>query len=157
MKHSFKAKIYSVGINWCVDVPRRITKQLTAERGHIKIKGQINGFTFTKTLMPVKSSPYRLFVNQAMMKGGGTALGKTAAFKIEQNPNKAIKKYAAPKLLIEQLNKNKLTSDFNNLTPSRKKDILKYLSYIKTTETLSKNVDKLVKQLRDKKKNVRIP
>src|SRR5688500_17510328 len=111
MKHSFKAKIYSVGINWCVDVPRRITKQLTAERGYIKIKGEINGFTFTKTLMPVKNSPYRLFVNQAMMKGGGTALGKTASFKIEQNSDKAIKKYAAPKLLIEQLNKTKLTSD----------------------------------------------
>jgi hypothetical protein len=157
MKHSFKAKIYSVGINWCVDVPRRITKQLTAEKGYIKIKGQINGFNFTKTLMPVKNSPYRLFVNQAMMKGGGTALGKTATFKIEQNPDKAIKKYAAPKLLMEQLKKNEVTSDFNNLTPSRRKDILKYLSYIKTTETLSKNISKLIKQLRDKETNVRIP
>lgn len=154
MKHSFKAKIHSVGINWCVDVPRRITRQLTAEKGYIKIKGEINGFSFTKTLIPVKKSPYRLFVNQAMMKGGATALGKMATFKIEQNPDKKIKRYTRPKALTEQLTKNKLTSDFNNLTPSRKKDILKYLSYVKTNETLSKNVAKLIKQLRDKEKNV---
>ena len=126
MKHAFKAKIYSVGINWCVDVPIRITTQLTAEKGYIKIKGKINGFSFTKTLIPVKNSPYRLFVNRAMMKGGATALGKMATFVIEQNPDKKIKRYAAPRLLTEQLTKHKLTSDFNNLTPSRKKDILKY-------------------------------
>lgn len=157
MKHTFKAKIYKTGINWCVDVPTKITELLTAERGRIHIKGQINGFDFTKTLMPVKNEPYRLFVNQAMMKGGKTALGETAIFEIEQNNEKEDKEYSTPLLLKEQLKKEQLTTAFDSLTASRKKDILKYLSYVKTEETLLKNIYKIITQLKNKEKNVRIP
>ncbi len=157
MKHIFKAKIYQTGINWCVDVPTDITELLTAEKGRINIKGQINGFDFTKTLMPVKNELHRLFVNQAMMKGGKTALGQVATFKIEHDTEKIVKEYPTPLILIEQLKKHQLTTAFDNLTASRKKDILKYLSYVKTEETLLKNIDKLIAQLKNKEKNVRIP
>lgn len=105
MKHTFKAKIYKIGINWCVDVPTKITELLTAEKGRINIKGQINGFEFSKTLMPVKNEPHRLFVNQAMMKGGKTTLGETATFEIEQDSEKADKEYPTPLMLTEQLKK----------------------------------------------------
>lgn len=157
MKHSFKARIYKTGINWCVDVPSKIIKQLTADKGRFHIKGQINGFDFIKTLVPVKGRPYRLFVNQAMMKGGGTAVDKTAGFKIEPNKKKAVKAYRAPKALTEQLKLHKLTQEFKAITPSRKKEILKYLSAIKTEEILLKNVDKVIRQLKNKEKHVRIP
>ena len=157
MKHTFKAKIYKTGINWCVDVPTEITELLSAEKGRINIKGQINGFGFTKTLMPVKNEPHRLFVNQVMMKGGKTALGQIATFKIEQDTEKTVKEYPIPLILTEQLKKYQLTKAFDNLTTSRKKDILKYLSYIKTDETLLKNINKIITQLKNKEKNVRIP
>jgi Bacteriocin-protection, YdeI or OmpD-Associated/Domain of unknown function (DUF1905) len=156
-KFEFRAKIYKTGINWCVDVPTKITILMTAEKGRINIKGQINGFNFTKTLMPVKNAPHRLFVNQLMIKGGRTALSETATFKIEQNTEKIIKEYPIPKLLIEQLDKQQQAKNFNTLTASKKKGILKYLSYIKTEETLVKNIDKLINQLKNKEKNVRIP
>jgi hypothetical protein len=157
MKHIFRAKIYQTGINWCVDVPTKITKLLTSEKGRITIKGQINGFDFTKTLIPVRNAPHRLFVNQRMMKGGGTALGKTAAFQIEQDSKKANKEYAIPALLVELLHKHKLISDFENLTVSKRREILKYLSYIKTEETLLKNISKLVVKLKNKERDIRIP
>lgn len=157
MKHTFKAKIYQTGINWCVDVPAEITELLTAEKGRINIRGQINGFDFTKTLMPVKNATHRLFVNQQMMKGGKTALGQVASFKIEQDTERKVKEYPTPALLTEQLKKHQLTRSFDDLTNSRKKDILKYLNYIKTEETLLKNIDKLLTQLKNKEKNVRIP
>lgn len=157
MKHTFKAKIYQTGMNWCVDVPTEITKLLTAEKGRINIKGQINGFDFTKTLMPVKNGPHRLFVNQAMMKGGKTALGQVATFKIEQDAERAVKEYPMPLILTEQLKKHQLTTAFDNLTASRKRGILKYLNYVKAEETLLKNIDKLIIQLKNKEKNIRIP
>jgi len=156
-KFEFTGKIYKTGINWCVDVPPKITALMTAGKGRIKIQGQINGFYFTKTLMPVKNAPHRLFVNQAMMKGGKTALGEIAIFEIEQDKKNVIKEYPEPKLLLEQLNKHKLNEQFKLLTASRKKEILKYLSYLKTEETIVKNIDKLIKQLKNKEKNVRIP
>lgn len=157
MKHTFKAKIYKIGINWCVDVPTETTELLTAKKGRINIKGKINGFEFTKTLMPVKNGPYRLFVNKAMMKGGKTALGEVATFEIEQDNKKVNKEYPIPLQLIKRLKKEDLTKEFDNLTSSRKKAILKYLNYVKTEETLLKNIDKLITQLKNKEKNVRVP
>lgn len=156
-KYTFNAKIYKTGINWCVDVPVEITDQLICKKGKIDIKGEINGFSFIKTLIPVKNNPFRLFVNQAMMKGGNTALNEIASFIIEHDKEKVIVDYEMPTLLTEQLNKNQLTTDFNNLTASKRKDILKYLSYIKTEETLLKNIDKLITQLKNKEKGIRIP
>jgi len=104
MAHSFRAKIYQLGINWCIDVPARITRHMTPEKGYIRIKGIINGYHFTTTLVPVKNGPYRLFVNALMMKGGSTAVGKTARFEIEQDfRKKEVMEYAMHPLLQQQL------------------------------------------------------
>lgn len=156
-KYKFSAKIYQTGINWCVDVPFKITNCLIIEKGRINIKGEINSFVFTKTLMPVKNSTHRLFVNKTMMDGGKTALGEVAIFEIEQVYNKEVKEYTIPRLLTEHLVQSNLMTDFHNLTASKRRAILKYFSYIKTEETLMKNIDKLIIQLKNKEKNVRIP
>jgi hypothetical protein len=147
MKHQFKAKIYEIGINWAVDVPKAISAQMKAEKGYIRIKGQINGFNFIQTLVPVKDAPYRLFVNQLMMKGGKTAIGKEADFTIEQNDTPVEQIYPLPKLLADSLSQHQLEKEFEQLSRFRKKDILKYLSYVKTEETMRKNINKIIAQL----------
>lgn len=157
MTHHFEAKIYKIGINWAVDVPAEITAQLKSEKGYIRIKSQINDFDFIQTLVPVKNNPYRLFVNLIMMKGGKTALGEIAIFNIEQNETELVKMYPMPALLLSILNKENLNDHFNALSEARKKDILKYLSFIKTEETMVKNIDKLIQKLKNKDKDVRIP
>lgn len=157
MLFQFRAKIYKTGINWCVDVPEKITAQLEKVKGYIRIKGFINDFEFKTALVPVKGAEHRLFVNGLMMKGGKTALGKIAAFSIEQNKTKIEQEYPFPPLLKKTLTNHGLTKNFNELSPIRKKDILKYLYYIKTEETLIKNIEKVISQLSHKEKNVRIP
>jgi hypothetical protein len=157
MKHSFSEKIYQTGINWCVDVPQSLTSKMLPEKGYIKIKGDINGYPFHKNLVPVKNAPYRLYVDGTMMKGGNTSLGSVAHFTIEQDFTPKEKTYPIPALLTSTLKKHKLTKQFEGLTPARKKDILKYLYYIKTEETILKNIHKLVTQLSNKEKNPRIP
>lgn len=156
-KYKFKAKIYKTGINYCVDVPGEITSEMIATKGYIKIKGTVNKFPFTKSLVPVKNGLYRLFVNIPTLKGANTEVGNTAEFEIEQDFKVIKKEYPIPKMLTEQLKKKELLDDFNNLTESRKKDILKYLNYIKTEETLRKNIEKLITKLENKEKNPRIP
>lgn len=156
MMLKFKARIYKSGINWCVDVPVKITSQLEVSRGYIRIKGKINGFVFSTTLIPVRKSPYRLFVNGIMMKGGQTAVGKVAYFEIEQDRRKFDESYSFPAKLKNELRKHGLMKAFSAQTDSRKKDILKYLSNIKTEATLTKNIVKVVAQLKESNK-VRIP
>ncbi len=157
MELKFKAEIYKVGINACVDVPESVTEKMAPKNGYIKVKGFINGFEFSKNLVPVKNKPYRLFVNIPMLKGGQTELGKTAEFEIAQDFNAKKKSYPMPKMLTDKLTDKNLTSDFSNLTDSRKAEILKYLNYIKTEKTLERNIDKLIGKLERKEKNIRIP
>ncbi len=157
MELKFKAKIYKVGINACVDVPESVTKKMTPEKGYIKVKGLINGFEFSKNLVSIKNKPYRLFVNIPMLKGGQTELGKTAEFEIAQNFNPEKKSYPMPKMLTDKLINKKLKLDFDKLTKSRKTEILKYLNYIKTEKTLERNIDKLIGKLERNEKNIRIP
>jgi len=157
MTHPFQAQIYQTGINWCVDVPVEITVQLQSKKGYIKIKGEINGFAFTQTLVPVKNAPYRLFVNGIMMKGGKTALGEVADFSIEQDLEAETREYPVPAALSEALSQHNLTDVLHSLKPHHKKEILKYFSFIKTETTLQKNIDKLIRQLMDNPGNVRIP
>ncbi|MCZ4695350.1 YdeI/OmpD-associated family protein [Ancylomarina euxinus] len=155
--YRFKAEIYKTGINYCVDVPAQVTSKMTATKGYIKIKGRVNQFLFKKSLVPIKNGLFRLFVNMPTLKGANTALGKTADFEIEQDFEMIIKEYPVPEMLTEQLTKAKLIEDFNHLTPSRRKNILKYLSFIKTEKTLQKNIEKLISQLHNNEKNPQIP
>lgn len=156
-KYNFKSTIYKVDINACVDVPKRITDEMESRKGYIKIKGKINGFGFNKNLVPVKNKPYRLFVNIPMLEGAEVKPGDTANFVIEQDFKVKKKSYPRPKKLTEILKDKKLLDDFNNLTESQKRNILKYLNDIKTEKTLERNIKKLIDQLENKETNIRIP
>lgn len=157
MTYRFKAKIYKIGINWAVDTPKSITDRLTPKKGYISIKGEINDFNFIQTLVPVKNAPYRLFVNRLMMKGGKTALGETATFVIGQNHTLVEEIYPMPEILANALTKHLLHDQFNTLSAARRKDVFKYLNYLKNAQTIQKNIDKLIVQLHNKDKNARIP
>ena len=149
MKFGFRAKIYKVGINLCVDVPRRITAQMTSNRGYIPVKGRIKEYRFEQTLVPVKNRPYRLFVNGLMLKGSGSSLGDSVTFSIEQTSAKR-KDSLMPRDLKRKLVETKLMSAFAKLIPSRQKEILRYLNYLKTPEAKARNINKVLDLLKDK-------
>jgi hypothetical protein len=158
MKYRFDAEIYKTGINWCVDVPGVICNQLIVEKGYIRIKGTINGFEFRKSLVPVKGKPYRLFVNLLMMKGGKTALGRSAVFEIEQDTEPVIRQvFPMHDELGVRLKATHLEENFESLTDARKRDIPRYLHQIKNRDILIKNIEKVIRQLENKLRDVRIP
>jgi hypothetical protein len=147
MKFAFKARIYKVGINPCVKVPRKITTQMTPLRGYIFVKGRIEQHNFTQTLVPVKGAPYRLFVNGPMLKGSGVRVGDTVHFTVEQDTNQSSTKVTIPRYFKDRLDKSGVWEAFRNLTPSRQKEILKYLSFLKTSESRERNMVKVIGQL----------
>ena len=150
MKFSFKAKIYIVGVNPCVKVPQRITKKLEATKGYIPIKGKIEKHFFQQTLCPVKGEGYRLYVNGPMLKGAGVKVGQTAHFAIEQDSLERNKNHPIPALLKKKLEENGLLDTFQHLTPSRQKEINRYLNNLKSEEALAKNVVKMINVLKGK-------
>ena len=149
MKFTFRARIYKVGINACAEVPRKITDRMKPQRGYIPVKGHIDGFAFEQTLVPVKDGPYRLYVNGLMLNGSESKLGDTAKFTIQQTAAKR-KDEVMPSTLKRKLEETKLLSSFEQLTPSRQKEILRYLNYLKTPEAKTRNINKVVAFLKDK-------
>ena len=147
MKFNFRAKIYKVGINPCVEGPRRITGRMIPQRGYIPITGHIDNFPFEQTLVPVKDAPYRLYVNGLMLKGSGAKVGDTLSFSIEQTTAQR-KDETMPADLRSKLVKAKLLSAFGQLTPSRQKEILRYLNYLKTAQAKKRNIDKVLSLLK---------
>ena len=154
---TFKATIYRIGINLVVDVPAKVTNKLKATKGQIKVQGTVNGFPFHTTLMPVKDKPYLLYVNTPMLKGTGAVEADTVKFSLAQDLNHYEHHYPMPEILTRKLRDEKLTDQFDQMTVSRKKDILKYLSYVKTEETMLKHISSLLQRLKKGEKNIRIP
>ena len=89
----FKARIYKVGINPCVEVPATVTAKMKPAKGYIRVTGKINGFDFRQTLCPIKDAPYRLYVNFIMLKGGQAKLGDIASFSLTQDFTEQKKMY----------------------------------------------------------------
>jgi hypothetical protein len=150
MKYVFKAEIYKVGINPVVDVPGKISSQMKPVKGYIPVKGMINGHWFHQTLCPIKDSPYRLYVNGPMMKGANVELGSKAKFEIEYDDRPPKDAITMPVMLEKRLKKEKLTGIFNSLTPSKQKEVFKYLSSLKSKESKERNIEKVVTSLKNK-------
>ena len=140
-----------MGINPCVKVPWHITGQLMATKGYIPVKGKIEKHSFRQTSVPVKDGEHRLYVNAPMLKGAGVKVGDVASFAIEQGPAKPAKSTDMPPALLKALKKTGFLSVFENLIPSRQKEILMYLNYLKTEEALTRNINNVVNQLKSRK------
>ena len=151
MKFRFEAEIYKVGINPCVDVPSQITDRMEASKGYIRVRGKINSYSFRQTLVPVKNSDYRLYVNGMMLKESNSKVGDTVLFEIEEDPSKKVMTVSMPKAFKKALQENGLFKQFKDLVPSRQKEILMYLKHLKTEEALLRNISKVVAQLKNKK------
>ena len=145
---SFKAKIYKVGINPCAEVPSSITRTMNAYKGYIRVKGKIQNHPFQQTLVPVKNKEYRLFVNGSMLKGSGSKVGDVVLFFIEQDLARKNDIQKMPKSFRNRLEIENLHEKFKALTPSRQKDILRYLNYLKTEIALDRNIEKVINQLK---------
>lgn len=157
MPFTFKAKIYKVGINPCVKVPARITNTMQPVKGYIPIKGKIENHSFKQTLVPVNGAPYRLFINGPMLKGANVKLGQTVRFVIEQNFQSRKREFPMLPAFKAELDKHELYLQFKKLTSHRQKEILKYLNYLKTEESLLRNIAKIIAQLKKKSTKVAIP
>lgn len=145
MTQKFSAKIYKLGINPCVDVPKRVSRAF-GQRGYVRIKGLLNNQPIQATLVPKGNFTHRLFLNTDMRKRANLEVGDTArlTLDIDERPRTV----PMPEEFAAALKENPKARDvFKRLTPSRQKEILTYLNWIKRPETLKRNVDKAVAML----------
>jgi hypothetical protein len=93
---------------------------------------------------------WRLYINGEMRQAAGVDLGDQPKVQIEFDP--VPRKEGMPSKLIHALSRNKLAKTaFENLAPSRQKEILRYLNNMKTETSLERNIEKVIQHLAGKK------
>ena len=117
-------------------------------KGPIPVRGKVNGAEFRQTLVKYAGA-WRLYVNGVMLKASGTTVGDEVRIEVEFDPSPL--EVEMPDALVEAFGRDRFAREaFDRLTPSRQKEILRYIGSLKTTEAIEKNVECVVRQLRDK-------
>jgi hypothetical protein len=147
MSQRFRAEIFRVGINPCVDVPQEVSAALGRKR-YIPVVGTLNGAPFRSGLVSLGGGRHRLFIDTEMRRDAGVDVGDRAEMVLEYDPEPRIE--PAPEQLTRSLEANPAAREaWEGLTPSRRKEILRYLNSLKRPESLHRNVEKVIQELLD--------
>jgi len=150
MKKRFSATIFKHGINPCVDVPQEVS-QAFGIRGNIPVLGTLNGQPFRATLVPLGGGHHRLYINGEMRKAARVDTGDEVTITVDLDPQPQARAPAIPPALTQALESNpEAKAAFEALTPSRRKEILAYLNYLKRPDSVQRNVDKVIALLMKK-------
>ena len=82
--HRFRVKLYAIGVNRCVDIPREVTDALGGET-HIRVKGTVGGETFRSNLAPRGGGKHRLFVHSGIWRKLSIDVGDVVDVEIERD------------------------------------------------------------------------
>ena len=150
----FSAKIEIIGINPFVYLPENVLQsifiQAGKDKGKIPVKIEIDGHEFTQTLIKY-SGHWRLYLNTPMRQSAKKEVGDKAVFDIRFDPEE--RTIPAHPKFIKALKENKSAKKiFDNLRPSLQLEILRYLSFLKTEESIERNVGKAVNFLLGKQR-----
>jgi len=150
--HNFKAKIDIIGVNPFVLLPAAVLtsifKQAGKDKGPIQVRGTIDGHRFIQTLVKY-SGHWRLYINTPMIKATRKKVGDTVFLQIQFDPEERI--FPVHPKLATALNKNKKANDaFEKLSPSRRKEIVRYIGFLKTETSVDKNVERAIQFLSGK-------
>lgn len=144
--YNFKAEIEIIGVNPFVYVPHdilhKILNDAEKDKGHIPIKGTINGKPYKQTLVKY-SGEWRFYINTSMLKNSPKRIGEVIDITLEFDPES--RDIAPPEKFIEVLNQNKeAKAVFDGLPASRRLEIVRYLAKLKTEEIREKNIQRAI-------------
>lgn len=148
-EYAFSPKIKIIGINPYVSVPPKVLRSLFndagKDKGPIPIKGNVNGKSYLQTLMKY-AGEWRLYINTTMLPRSPERVGEKIDIVISFDPTE--RKIEMHPMLKKALAQNKAAKAiFEKLSPSRRKEIVRYISNLKSEEKIKANVEKAIKYL----------
>lgn len=152
----FKAKLEIIVGNPFVFIPSKILKnvfqQANKNKGAIPVRGEVNGKTYQQTLVKYRGD-WRLYINMKMLKNSPKRIGELIEVDIEFDPSdRTINPH--PKLL-KALAGNKEANDvFEKLSPTKQKEIVRYISNLKTEKSVDRNIIRAINFLLGKERFV---
>lgn len=135
------------------DVLEALFEQAGKKTSPISIKGKINGARFQQSLVRYMGD-WRLYVNIIMAKAAkikfiksiSEIVGNETTFEIQFDTKPPI--YKMVTLLKNSLDNNPVAkANWEKLTPSRQKEVLRYFSWLKSDEAKERNLKKIIEML----------
>lgn len=153
----FSAPVQIVNGNPYVRPPDAVLQSIFAqaekETAPIPVKGKINGAKFQQTLVRYDGD-WRLYVNIIMAHAAKIDFEKSITeivgreVEIEVAYDEHPPTFEMVDFLKEALEKNKRAkTNWENLTPSRQKEVLRYFSWLKSDDAKQRNLNKLLEAL----------
>jgi len=166
--NSFSQKISIIIGNPYVRPPDKVLnsifKQAGKSKGPIPVRGTINGAEFIQTLVKYQGD-WRLYVNMIMLKAAGikfppsnisSVVGTKVKIEVEFDPSS--REFPLNPKLGKALEKSKKAKQaYEALAPYRKKEINRYLGFMKSKESVDKNVGKIILHLLGKETDTLYP
>lgn len=145
-QHHFSADIQIIGINPYVSVPDPILyaifKDADKDKGPIPICGTINQKPYQQTLVKY-ARQWRLYINTLMLENSPKRIGEKIDVSVAYDPR--VRTLEMHPMLKKALDDNQRAKTvFENLAPSRRKEIIRYISFLKTEEKIKYNVEKAI-------------
>ncbi|MFQ5951639.1 MAG: DUF1905 domain-containing protein [Candidatus Geothermarchaeales archaeon] len=145
MVKRFSATIRKVGVNPCVDVPRRVSEAF-ARRGYVPVLMTLRGLAFRATLVPTGGGRHRLYINDEMRRKADVDVGARIRLALELDTEP--RTIPMPEELALALKRDKTAElAWERLRPSHRRDVLAYLNSLKRPESLARNIEKLMGRL----------
>lgn len=134
------------------EILENIFQQANRRKGHIPVKGTINGKPFQQTLVKYRGD-WRLYINMVMLKNSPKRRGEKIKLRIEFDPSdRTIEPHPKwSKALTENKEANEV---FEKLSPSRQKEIVRYISNLKSEQSIDRNVERAINFLLGKERFV---
>ena len=138
----FSAQLEIIVGNPFVFVPQNILNSLfhqaQKDKGTIPIHGTINGKAYQQTLVKY-SGDWRLYVNMNMLKNSPKRIGEVIHVEVEFDPSD--RTILPHPQLVQALKEHPEANDvFQKLSPSKQKEIVRYIDQLKTEASIHKNI-----------------
>lgn len=143
---AFSAVIDLIGINPFVYLPEAVLQAIFQQAGKSKspipVRGTVNGKAYRQTLVKYAGA-WRLYINLEMLDRSTERIGEqikvTIAFDQEE------RSLAPHPKLIRALEEHKAAQQvFETLPPSLQKEIIRYISLLKTEKSIDNNIKKAI-------------
>lgn len=149
MKNQFTAKLEIIGINPFVFLPNEILNEIfeasRKDKSPIPVKGTVNGNEFRQNLMKYLGE-WRLYINLSMLKDSPKRIGEMLEIFVEfDNSDRTISIHPD---LEKAIKENPVAlRNFENLIPSRRSGLIRYINNLKTEASIQRNIEKIIRHL----------
>jgi len=138
----FAASIYKVGVIRYVDVPREVSKKFW-NAPHVPVTGTVEGVPVRTTLVSRGNGCYRMAIHGLIRKKLRVDCGAVVEIAIQLD-EESREPELPPALALALRNAPKAQRRFRGITTALRRQIVRYLTAVKSQETLERRVSRFV-------------